>query len=147
MSPDKPPLIRHDPVFMAWDVRCDSPAESSRAREWLLGHAAPDAVWVDQKYSAGVTSEDRHRVGDYFQEVRTVPDLGGDPCCLRLVFHRRPDAGRFWKDVMVRILNGVNRAGPTQQAKLAYRGDEPVDWSQPALPPWVPKPASATPQT
>jgi hypothetical protein len=58
-----------------------------------------------------------------------VPRVGEDPRSLRLVFHRRPDAGRFWKDLMVRMVRLVEQSFPSAAVVLAHQGDEGLDWA------------------
>jgi hypothetical protein len=43
----------------------------------------------------------RHRLGDYFAAIRVLPDSQAKPASFPLMFHGRPEAGRFWKDLMV----------------------------------------------
>ncbi len=66
----------------------------------------------------------RHRLGDYFAAIRLLP-VDGDAAAWRLVFARRPDAGRFWKDLMVNIVQQVEKEEETTAVGLAYKGDEP----------------------
>ncbi len=63
----------------------------------------------------------RHRLGDYFAAIRLLP-VAGDAASLRLVFERRPDAGRFWKDLMVNILQQAEKAAETTAIALDYKG-------------------------
>src|SRR5262245_52698347 len=122
--------MRHGPSFFAFDVRCPTADEASRLEGLLRRNSEPDAVLVDRVTSAGVTSEVRHRVGDYFEAVRIIPGIGGDPSVFRCLFHRHPRAGRFWKDVMVRLIRMVERASPETSVALVYKGDECLDWSR-----------------
>ncbi len=48
-----------------------------------------------------------HRLGDYFADIRIEPESATNPTSLRLVFHRQPNAGRFWKDLMVNIVQEI----------------------------------------
>jgi hypothetical protein len=121
-------MLRYDPLFLAWDFHCSSPEEQSRIGELVYKKSRPDAVLIDSLFSAGVTSEVVHRIGDYFEKVLVLPEVDGDPCKLRLVFHRHPSAGRFWKDVMIRIMRAVQDAGQNVKVSLVYQGDECLDW-------------------
>ncbi len=120
--------MRSDPVFHAFDARCRSAEEAARVREALSASSGPDAVIPDLVRSRGQEASVAYRVGDFFREVLTLPGVGGDACAVRVVFHRRPDAGRFWKDIMVRIVRAVEQTVPSAAVQLAYRGDEPLDW-------------------
>ena len=79
-------------------------------------HACPDGVEM-QRIA-------QHRLGDYFNEVHLLPGPPEDSAVFRLLFHRRSDAGRFWKDLMVRILRSLGQASADATVNLDYRGDE-----------------------
>jgi len=69
----------------------------------------------------------RHRLGDYFAAIRLLPDSQANPTSFRLVFHRRPDAGRFWKDLMVNILQEIEATPQKAAIDLDSKGErEPV---------------------
>lgn len=103
---------RHDPLVIAWDVRCASEEDLRAVSATLESQSCPTAI-VEDIATSGSDSEQvavrtRHHVGEYFETVRSLP--GDDPLSLRVVFQRRPDAGRFWKDVMVRVLQTLRNA-------------------------------------
>lgn len=54
---------------------------------------------------------DRHRVGDYFKEIKVIPT--GDNRTCGIVFRRKPDGGRYWKDLMVKVLHTLSSEGAT----------------------------------
>jgi len=69
----------------------------------------------------------RHRLGDYFAAIRMLPDPQGNPASFQLVFHRRPEAGRFWKDLMVNILQEIETAPQKASIELESKGEtEPI---------------------
>ena len=51
---------------------------------------------------------EHHRLGDYFAAIHILPDSEGNPMSSRLVFQRLPEAGRYWKDLMVNILQEID---------------------------------------
>jgi hypothetical protein len=55
-----------------------------------------------------VTLLSEHRLGDYFKEIDVQPEP--DPSAFRLEFYPRPDADRYWKDIIVRILQSIQSA-------------------------------------
>jgi hypothetical protein len=122
--------MRHDPAFMAFDVRCPSPDEAARVEEAVRRLGKRDAVHTHTVTGGGKTAEVAHRIGDFFEDILVRPRLGEDARALRLVFHRRLDAGRFWKDIMVRIVRAVEQMCPSASVVLAYRGDESLDWER-----------------
>ncbi|MGL4553491.1 MAG: hypothetical protein ACRC33_20180 [Gemmataceae bacterium] len=94
----------------------------------MTSEIGPDRVLVDEVRAlpGGVESVRRepHRLGDYFESVRTLPPVEKTPTSFRLLFHRRPAAPRFWKDFMVRVLQEVREGAAGTTATLEYRGDE-----------------------
>jgi hypothetical protein len=117
--------MRDDPLFLVWNIRCTSPQEADRVRQRLREESAPEAVIIDSVFAAGDTSEVPYRVGDFFQGLELLPGPDGDPCALRVVFQRSPTSGRFWKDMMIRLLRSAQQAGNNPVISLAYRGDRP----------------------
>ena len=65
----------------------------------------------------------RHRLGDYFAAIRLLP-VAGDATALRLIFERLPEAGRFWKDLMITILQESEKEEETAAVALDYKGDD-----------------------
>jgi hypothetical protein len=59
-----------------------------------------------------VRSTELHSLQDYFNSIHALHGAADAPFSLRLHFHRRPDAGRFWKDLMLRTLQDLRRVAP-----------------------------------
>jgi hypothetical protein len=120
--------MRNDPLFTVWTIRCESSEDLRRIRQLLEEETSPNHILVDRvsRFPGGpeTTVEEQHRFGDYFEEVRCVPGPARDPSALRLVFHRLPDAGRYWKDLIVRIIQAVQNAASNVSVTLDYRGDD-----------------------
>jgi hypothetical protein len=120
--------MRNDPLFTVWTIRCELPEDLRRIRQLLEEKTGPDHILVDRvsQFPAGLetTVEEQHRLGDYFQEVRCFPGSDDDSSVLRLLFHRRPDAGRYWKDLIVRIIQSVQNSARNVSITLDYRGDD-----------------------
>jgi hypothetical protein len=119
--------MRHDPLFLLWVVNCPTPEDSRRLQQSLQTALSPDMTLVDEVRACPdgfeVRSREPHRLGDYFESVRVLPTTPQTPAAFGLLFQRRPDAGRFWKDFMARLLEGIrNEAEAT--TTLSYRGDE-----------------------
>ena len=120
--------MRDDPLFILWAITCPSPQECRRLQQWLPGEIAPEAT-VEEEVRAspdGIEAVRRevHRLGDYFESVQVLPSAEREPTSFRLLFRRRPSAGRFWKDVMVRVLQKVRVEAAHATTTLEYRGDE-----------------------
>jgi hypothetical protein len=126
--------MRQPPTYTVWKITCRSPEEAEALRQWLSSRIDLDRVLTDTvRASPGGVEQAQtvpHRLGDYFAAIRLLPDSAGHAVSLRLAFQRRPEAGRFWKDLMVNILQEIE-AGP-QKASIALeaKGEtEPVSYS------------------
>jgi len=120
--------MRHDPLFLLWVINCPSSEDCRRLQHWLPGAIAPEATFEDEIRAspAGIETVRResHRLGDYFESVEVLPSGGSEPTSFRLLFRRRPSAGRFWKDLVVRVLQKVRLEAAHATTTLEYRGDE-----------------------
>src|SRR5438067_9440572 len=99
------PSMPQPPTYTSWKITCPSSEEARALQQWLSSRIDLDRVLTDtvRVTPNGVEQVQavRHRLGDYFAAIRVLPDAQADPAAFRLVFQRRPDAGRFWKDLMV----------------------------------------------
>ena len=120
--------MRHDPIFTSWLVCCPSEEVCGRLQAFLAHRINPDAMFenVVQAWPDGseMRSVEQHRLGDYFADVRLLPGSGENASAFRILFHRRSDAGRFWKDLMVRVLESLREESANVTTTLEYRGDE-----------------------
>ncbi len=116
--------MRHDPLFLLWQVECPSRDACQRFRGQLADETSADAVFVDEvrAFPGGMETrwQEPHRIGDYFETVQVLPP-GPGGTSFRLLFRRRPDAGPFWKDLMAWVLR--ERGAPGVTTSLLYRGD------------------------
>jgi hypothetical protein len=87
-----------------------------------------DRVLVDERHSypGGIESIETvpHRLGDYFADVFLLEGASESAPEFRLVFQRRPDSGRFWKDLMVRLLSEIKTAPQVRAVTLDSKSDE-----------------------
>ncbi len=104
-------IMHQPPAYTSWKITCHSPEEAHALQQWLSSHIDLERVLTDTVRVSpnGVEQVQtvRHRLGDYFAAIRTLPNSQANPASFRLIFHRRPDAGRFWKDLMVNILQEI----------------------------------------
>jgi hypothetical protein len=116
--------MRNDPLFTVWTVHFATPEEATRARGVL--HALEDlnSVVVDSVISSGAIRDVPYRVGDFFEEVRLFPGPPEDRFSVRVLFRRLPTAGRFWKDIMVNLLDSIRRTHGDVTITLAYKGND-----------------------
>lgn len=112
---------RHDPLVITWLLKCD-PNRLIHIEGMLRTEIRLDATVVDtvSAFPEGrqVNESISHRVGDYFRDIQIGSEQNNGAAVLRLTFHRQPEAGRFWKDVMMQILNSARRNGA--QVELAH---------------------------
>src|SRR5579872_6323317 len=95
------------PLHTAWLIRCRDAAAAAQLGGRLAELIDLDRVVEDVVRTVPGGEEKRevvrHRLGDYFTAIRLLPATD-DAAALQLEFTRRSDAGRFWKDLMVFIL-------------------------------------------
>ena len=123
--------MRQPPTYTSWKITCHSPEEAQALQQWLSSRIKLDRVLTDtiRAVPNGVEQVQtvRHRLGDYFAAIRMLPDSQANPASFRLVFHRRPGAGRFWKDLMVNILQEVDATPQKASVVLDSKGEtEPI---------------------
>jgi hypothetical protein len=123
--------MRQTPTYITWKLTCHSPEEAQALQHWLssridLDRVMSDTVHVNPDGVEQVQTVD-HRLGDYFEAIRILPDSQANPASFRLVFQRRPEAGRFWKDLMVNILQEIETSALPALIELDSKGEmEPV---------------------
>src|SRR2546426_4536786 len=97
-------IMRQPPTYTSWKITCHSPEEAQALQQWLSSRIDLDRVLTDTVRARpnGVEQVQtvQHRLGDYFEDIRMVPDAQANPASFRLVFQRRAEAARFWKDLM-----------------------------------------------
>src|SRR5207248_407565 len=70
----------------------------------------------------------------YFENIFAQPDLL-NPLKLHLVFQRNPSAGRFWKDVMVSILNTIRTEVGGVTITIGWKGNSPPSFAPTSMNP------------
>jgi hypothetical protein len=92
-----------------WKVTCRSAQDARELQDWVSNRVKLDRVLTDtiRTTSNGVeqTEDVHHRLGDYFADIRVLSDA--DVLAFRLAFERKPDAARYWKDLMVSIIQEI----------------------------------------
>src|SRR5262245_4017014 len=124
-------IMPQQPTYTSWKITCHSPEEAQGLQQWLSSRIDLDRVLTDtvRVTPNGVEQVQtvRHRLGDYFAAIRILPDSQANPASFRLVFQRRPDAGRFWKDLMVNILQEIEASHQKAAIELDSKGTiEPI---------------------
>jgi hypothetical protein len=123
--------MRQAPTYTTWKITCPSPEEAQALQQWLSSRIDLDRVLTDtvRVTPNGVEQVQtvRHRLGDYFAAIRMLPDSQANPAAFRLVFQRRPEAGRFWKDLMVNVLQEIETTPQKASIELDSKGEaEPI---------------------
>ena len=122
--------MRHDDLFFSWLVQCSSQEQACNIRQSLEASPLTSLTFPDtiRAFPGGseVSQTQTYVVGDYFASVRVLPEAA--PGSFQLLFQRKPDAPRHWKDVMMYVLrlvreeNARNESSPVEIV-LKYRGD------------------------
>jgi hypothetical protein len=115
------------PLYYSWLVKCEDPKEAEKLRQQLPGHITLDAaieVSAGPSGSAESGQIQPHRLGDYFAAIRLLPGPVEDPAALRILFHRRQDVGRYWKDLMAYILQDIREMARSATIAIDYKGNE-----------------------
>ena len=124
-------VMRQPPTYISWKISCRSCAETQSLQQWLAGRIDMDRVITDTVRAAPEGVEQiqiiGHRLGDYFADIRMLPDSEENHASFRLVFHRRTGAERFWKDLMVNILEEIEATTHKASIELDSKGEtEPI---------------------
>ena len=128
------PVMHQPPNSTAWKITCRSPQEARALQEWLSSHFDLEHILTDTVRATPIGIEQvqtvRHRLGDYFADIHMLPDSQANPASFRLVFHRRPEAGRFWKDLMVNLLQEIETSPQKASIELDSKGEmDPISSS------------------
>ncbi len=119
--------MRPSPAFITWKITCPSREGAQALKHWLssridLGRVVTDTI----RFGAGGNEKTQlvqNRLSEFFSDIRVLTDEKAKPEVFRLVFQRRPDAGRFWKDVMVNIVHDVAAMPETKSIIVESKGD------------------------
>jgi hypothetical protein len=113
------------PTYTTWKVICRSPEDAESLRQSLSSRIDLNRVMTDVARAAPdgkeLTRTEQHRLSEYF--VTISPLQGPTLASLRLVFQRRANAGRFWKDLMVNVLQEIESAPQVQKIELESKGE------------------------
>lgn len=93
-------------------IHSQSPDMLRAAERIVLDRVDLNRVYTDTvvRIANGTQQEERqqHRLGDYFDNIRIVESPANS--CFTVVFHPRPDAGRFWRDLVAAILRSIRES-------------------------------------
>ena len=119
--------MRQPPTYTTWKITCRTPADANSLRRWLSSRTDLDRVMVDEVVTTpnGVEQAQtvRHRLGDYFADIRIPHGAASDSRSIRLVFQKRHEAGRFWKDLMVNVLREIEATPEKAAIELEWKGE------------------------
>src|SRR4051794_2161442 len=121
-------MMRQPQTSTTWTIRCRSAAECVALREWLSDRLSLDRVVVQTLQTWPGAVEHRatvsHRLGDYFSAIHLQSESGNGSTSLVLVFQRRPDAGRYWKDLMVNVLQEIQASSLQPVIELKSKSEK-----------------------
>jgi hypothetical protein len=117
----------HQPqLYTSWLIACRSPEACQALQRWLASHIDLNRILTDtvrtMPYAVETVQTVPHRLGDYFADIRMLP--ARRPDAFRLLFHRLARADRFWKDLMVNILQEIEPTPEKASITLEYKGDQ-----------------------
>lgn len=116
----------HVPTYYSWQVTCRSAEQCEALRQSVSPAIDLDRVITDTAMACegGVprTWQEHHRLGDYFADLQFVPT---SPESFLFVLRRRPEAGRFWKDLMVGILRQLEDDPVKPKITIHEKSDTP----------------------
>jgi hypothetical protein len=123
--------MHQPPIYTTWKVTCQSAEEADALKLWLNSRIDLDRVLTDTVRVApnGVEQVQtvKHRLGNYFSDIHILVDSHANGASYRLVFQRRPDAGRLWKDLMVKIVQEIEGISRNSSIQMDSKGDvEPI---------------------
>jgi hypothetical protein len=100
--------MRDERSQISWKISCKFSADLQKAESIARSEAEPDKVIRDVARTTPGGAEKlvttTYRIGDYFQSVQVCPD---ERNAFRIVFYPRPNAGRYWKDLMAGVLRAI----------------------------------------
>ncbi|MCI0460747.1 MAG: hypothetical protein L0Z62_27675 [Gemmataceae bacterium] len=118
--------MRQPPTYLSWLITCRSPAEGQELQRRLAERISLDRIVTDtvHVFANGVEQVQSvpHRLGDYFADIGMLPPPAGTPAAFRLIFQRLPQANRFWKDLMVNLLQEIQACPETLSVTIDSRG-------------------------
>jgi hypothetical protein len=89
-------------------VSSESSERLRQAKQLAADEVRSDNVLTDIGRAKDKVVIEHHRVGDYFASVQIADS---SPTSFRLVFAPAPNADRYWKDIVVKIISSIKGAG------------------------------------
>jgi cell division FtsZ-interacting protein ZapD len=115
--------MRKDPTYLVWHIQGPTPSSTERIEQTLRETGSLDYVEQRVRQGGGTCKVMHYRLGDYFAQIRLLEDSRDYSGCLRLLFQRLPTADRYWKDLMVHLLDRIRQAAGDIVINLAYQGE------------------------
>jgi hypothetical protein len=121
------PIMRQPPTYTSWKITYQSTEEAQALQRRLSSRIDLDRVLTDTvrvtPNGVELVQTVQNLLSDYFADIRMLPDSQATPVSFRLVFHRRPNAGRFWKDLIVNILQEIETSDQIASIDLDSNGE------------------------
>jgi hypothetical protein len=102
-----------DPLIVAWKLEVESPEFLGDLRGVLRPLISVDASMIDETVSLQggreIHQSQEFKFNNYFERLSVLPPTDGNSSSFRLFFHRKPEASRFWKDIMASVLRKAHQ--------------------------------------
>jgi hypothetical protein len=100
---------------MAWLVKCDAPEELHKAEETARHEASLNRTVVSNVTGRSGGAETNytisHVLSDYFSDMKVEhASMLDDSNAFRIFFYPAMNADRFWKDLMIGILQSIEKS-------------------------------------
>lgn len=110
------------PYRVMFELKLSPPASHENVAKVLAKRGRLDSVdiaeWVTLREGLEVVRTEAHTLGDYFLDISLYKSRYGTPSLAYLFFEVRLDAGRFWKDLLHRLVVSVEEALPGTRATV-----------------------------
>lgn len=99
-------------------VSSESSEKLRLAKQLVAGKTQADSVLADIGRANDRVYVEQHRLGDYFSSVRVADS---SPTSFEVVFEPRPNADRYWKDLVVKIIGDIRESGVSVESDRVLR--------------------------
>jgi hypothetical protein len=135
-------MMAKDPLFVAWRLQTKSSDSLAELQSLLQPVASLSSSLSDRAITLQggqeVVQERRLRFSDYFERLGILPTSDEDSPAIRLFFHRKPEADRFWKDLMSSVLKQARQLSSEVWVGLDYSvNDEYIHSVADHIPRWL----------
>jgi hypothetical protein len=121
-------LPKAPPRFVVFDLGCSSVLAASNIQNLVRQICVIDTHILIRSVSHEGAKKTLFEIADYFKEVKILSGVNSDPCKTRIVFLLQPNADRFWRDIVFRVLGLTKKAVANVVVNQVYVGNDCLDW-------------------